>query len=93
MNKLGIVQVSVVTLTGGIDSECHAIFPRSTDSSIDSHTPHGYPGCAWSVCGVILKSSYGAVHVSYVLKFLFGSGIFRCDKTTIKILVRPRTTG
>ena len=39
----------VSTVTGGMDSECHAIFSHDTDSFIDSHTPHGYPGCAWSV--------------------------------------------
>ena len=31
-------------VTGGMDSECHAIFSHDTDSFIDSRTAHGYPG-------------------------------------------------
>ena len=49
VKDFGDMIATKLEMTGGMDSECHAIFSHDTDSFIDSHTAHGYPGCAWSV--------------------------------------------
>ena len=44
-----------------MDNVCHAIFLYDTHLLIDSHTPHGCLGCAWSVWGLILKKLRGCL--------------------------------